>query len=706
MPPTLNLTEGQKFLSKESERVNALIRGKKTVPKIKNFSAREQAEMTLPINKLDDSKAKLRVTSDYKNALEAKRQDITRNKRYLKIYQALDPPGSKIDESTGLIEDDISAYSNTYLPVGAAIVDSGLAKLYNTLFPNPNYFEITSDDFEDQFFVAEVTGHLLKRHREMKFKIKAFKALQDASIFDYGVTATRWLLEDGYQPKRRTFDEEVVFDRVKVRRKRVVAEMFYLPDKVDRSDMMNINFMRFYPDPSAQGGLEDARFCCDDSDVTLEELLMNSQVAKPWGKYKNIDKVIASALETLKPALDKISDADIRQEFINSHRIKKIRYWTRTHIIEMAQDEIIFRANIPDWPLSIWRLSRVPNKFRGMGFLERMERLQIDINASMNSRRDFQNLVANPFAIIDQSLVTDGEPELTSGNVLVSSGGPPKDKIFVHNPGQFSNQEGIVDIRAQIDLTEEQAGVSESDKAQISKGRTTATETRAAQAGSLTRTGTVAQLIEEENLEPTYLNMFFLEQQFLRRSESFKYNGGFGDEFFNVDSSTYMWNSLPQFRAKGTFSLGEDIVNTQQLLAAIPIMQSMPQVKWKWPKIALEVTRRLMPYRSDNWIDDPTAPQENIPPQIENQMIANGQTVRVSPLNDAAEHTASHEAQKRSPDYRLWPEPRKMALDQHIAEHGQGAAQSAQQVNTLGPSQDPGANALRGIGPPATGVSV
>jgi len=662
------------------------------------------------VAKLDDKRALIRVMSDYEQAVSEKGDDLIRGQRYLNIYQALDPPDERIDETTGLIEDDEAMYSNTYMAIGAAVVDSATAQLFNLFFSTDDFFKIGADDFEDGFFAIEITGHLKKRMKEMRFRNTIYRAIQQACTFDYSVTMTRWLLEGGYQPQPQRETETVSFGNLKFKKQTVKSKPVYLPDKVDRSDVMLLNYMRCYPDWTSLNCLKDSRFFCDDRDETIENLVMNSDIAKPWGKYKNIKKVVKTAMLDMKSDFEEIDNPDIRREFVNARRIKVIRYMTRDHLIEVAEGHIIRRMNLYDWPIQIWRCFEVPNQFNGMGFLQRLERNQLDINASLNSRRNFQ-LASNPFAVIDKELLGEhgGSPKIYPGWVGVSKGGNVKDKVWVYTPGSNTTQDGMVDVVAQTNMVEKQSGINEQAGMGASSGsRKTATEVNTAASGQMTRLATTARRFEEENLEVIYLNLFFLEQTMLSKREMFRYHGEDADLMRVIDPAHYMWNSVPRFMAMGTLSVVVDAIKTQQFMAMVDRAAMMPQVPHDWNAIATEMWRRTVPDRYKDFIKDPTVPEHNVDPEDENALMAMGRVVHVSPLNDTNQHLQSHQGLKLSPDYQVWDERRKANLEIHIQEHQAGGA-VGQRSNSLGQGQtglgQGPADLMRGMSPPGLGAT-
>jgi hypothetical protein len=464
--------------------------------------------------------------------------------------------------------------------------------------------------------------------------------------------------------------------------------------------------MRCYHDPTSRNGFEDSRYFIDERDEMVEDLREQSDQKMPFGRYKNIDKVVKSAAKAMEQdtKYTAITDADIKQDTFNSRRLRVIRYWTKYRIIEVCMNIVIRDVKIYGWPLHLVVITpKVRPTFQGMGLLQRLERNQYDINASVNSRRDLQNLISNPFGVVDQELlgIDEDAPDLYPGRVFsMKSGGKAGDKIWVYQPGAHSSQTELTDIEMQMSIMQKLSHTDENAFGTVHTDRTTAQEIRQAAAGRLTTLGVVALRIEEMALEPVYLDHFFLEMTFLNKTEVVRYFGEKGEDILKVDASSFMWNSIPRFSAMGTSSVLEDSVKMQQFFTAVQLAAGMPQVEHNWQNIALQMWRYLHPKEYYKFVKDPNISDENIPPDIENQLIATGRMVHRSPANKDAQHVQVHEALKLTPDYMVWPEGRKMLLERHLAEHKQAIQQVAGAPSLqkmMAPRQQDPSDASRGV---------
>ncbi len=660
-----------------------------------------------PIQDLTDEQAIIRINSDLNEAQSEKNADIIRGLRYRNIYEALNPPDETTEEGSGLIEDDEGSQSDTYYPVGAAIVDSAIAQLMALMFSSNDYMEIEADDWKDGLFALDVTAHLKKRHKEMKMFGTIGKVVQDACCYDYGVTFSRWKLEGGYQPKPKTVVEPIKLGKLTMDRRRTFSEPVWMPDKTDRSDLVKLNYFRCFHDPTATNGFEDSRYFIDHRDESLEDLMEQSKEVTFWGRYQNVPKVVAKIMENNRAELDRHDNNDSKRHFVGSRRAKIIRYWTKNHIIEMAEDIVIRRMNTMDWMLHLWKIFEKSDTFEGMGFLQRLERQQYDINATMNSRRNFQNLISDPWIIADRDIMPEGATRMTSGKVYLTNGGTPKDKIFVGSPATNSNQESMTDVQLSINTIETQSGISENSQGDFASGRRSATEVRAVAAGAGKRVFRVASKWEEENLNSIYMDQFFLEQTLLRNSEWAKYAGRQGESMHKIDPSTYMWSTLPRFMARGSISISEDPVKAQQFLSSVGMAVTLAQtgVNFNWQAIAAEMFRQSNPTDYTEFVQDPSVPDLNVPPDQENLLISLGRHVQASPANNHQEHIQSHQALMQTPDYQAWDVSRQTMVLNHIKEHEAFLQATAVQQQPAAQGGQDSADSLRGIRPGLAGVA-
>jgi len=653
------------------------------------------------LRKLTDEQALIRVAEDYSYAQGEKEADNVECRRFLNIYQALDPPDTDVESAVDEIYQEMERdRSNTYMPVGAAIVDSARAQLYDYFFGLSQYFTIDSDEPMDFFYEEIVRAHMMKRHKEMRFKSKVDYAVTQMLCFDYCVTFMRWLLRPGYESRRKTTQTKVpggIDQRVKV-------EKVWVPDAVDRSDFVVLHYFDCFHDPDAKDRFNDSRFFIDRRWMSIEDLQLQAKTKdQPYGRYKNVDVVIEKLkLASVANALTQTTQDESEQK----RRVEVIRYWTPDQVLEYTADTIINRTDISGWPLQYWGFSRIPGKFRSMGLLQRLERQQMEINATVDDIRDFQNMINDPIAIVRGDIAGIEEGSIRLDRKVYTTPGEVKDAVHLVQPGIDTTGTSIQSMNQQLGIARWTSGFGgENQGGAFTSGRRSATEAGLVEQGAEKRTYLLASLISEEALEPALLAQFELEQMYMTKATALKYMGEKGTQWVQIDPADYKWDSQPQFQAKGPDYMRFNQMATQQFLKAYEIAMQLPPGLVDIKEMTVELFKRLTPENAFKFMMTKEVNTANTSPEDENFLFAKGRDAQVSPANDDAAHIASHTAMKTKPDYKFWPETHRMRLDKHLQAHQQGAMQKLSGMmggqggrggqRAIGPSQD-GADMMRG----------
>lgn len=651
------------------------------------------------LRELTDAQAVERARSDFMRSSGSTSRREAQNRRYEKIYQALDPPGMGIDDATQEVDRmRRRSRANNYLPIGATLVETAVSQLYQALFGIPRYFKVQLPDEEDYLFQEEIVQHMLKRHREMGFKDRCEDAILQACCYDYSVSFMRWDLQWGYQPKRKKTQTRVPGGL----KQKVTVEQEWVPDAIDRPTMDVLNFFDCFPDPDSKRDFTDSTFFGDKRREPFEDLKRQEKSKKqPHGRYKNIGMLLEAIDD-----VDSIADGT-KEQTLGTRQVPIHRYWTFDQVFEYVpisgndgkEGIVIRRLDTSGWALKLWKLFKKPGSFPGMGLLQRLERIQLDINASANAIRDFQNLISDPIAIASLELLEleEGDIELDRKVYTVASG-ETKDKLHFAMPGIDISQGGAGQIQFMENFARKISPIGgENQGGAFMSGRRSAREVGAVGAGTDTKKFQIADRWTNTVVGPLLNDQFALEQQNMTKGDAVVYMGPQGEVFRRIDPLIYKTNSVPIFMMEGpTYMMFEDLKKSQFITASQLGFQVAPElqdkVEWNkilWTMFAPEDAHRLMA--------DPNKNNVNVPADNENFMLAKGQSISVSPLNDHAEHIAIHTAIKTTADYRFWWDSMRAKLDQHISEHQQAATQAV--AGALRPSQgfQDGSDALRGL---------
>ena len=637
--------------------------------------AKKKVTSTSSLRLMDDGSILERIHLDYSEAYAEKSSDNVRNLRYQNIYMALDAPEEEATEVDRIDQQDEGRFADVYMPFGAAIVDTAVSQLYQTLFSNPEYMNYFATEYEDTPYEYKTTEFMRHRHQEMQFKATIMEVLNACHCFDYVVTGCRWVLQEGYVPYQAKSRRMVQFGDLSLPYAEKTIDYKWRPDAVDRSDFFMFNFFRSFHDPRATNGFEDSRFFIDVYEESAEELKARAQSEdRPWQKFQNIDKVLKKVDELGTTITNPTSNPTWEGSLlpVGGRKVPILRYWTRDYLVHVCMDEIICRTELTGWPLTQWKIFDLHKKFRGMGVLERMERQQLDINATLNARRNYQNLVSDPWGIVHESVVQKegGSPRVTPGKLLVYSGAKlAKDLVYIYQPAQQQMQDTITDSLMQMDISERIVGLSDNAFGQFSKGRKTASETNQVASGQSIRQFQLAEKFEGKNLIPTYMELFKLEQVNLTEAQQIRIFGeSGGSNWLTVNPEDLRWMGTPQIIVTGASYARLNDMQKQQFLRLFEVALGIPQVadiKVMFTKAA----RMLDPKDYQQYVKDDNVPDHNVPPRMENELMAMGHQVEVSPLNNDQLHLMEHMGETHSPDFQTWPTLYKERMNQHIMLH-------------------------------------
>jgi hypothetical protein len=247
------------------------------------------------------------------------------------------------------------------------------------------------------------------------------------------------------------------------------------------------------------------------------------------GDWRNIE---LSDIESLEPSgtgewnkvmqgrMEARGFADINRDR-DSQLHEVWEYHDGEEIITVLNNEIVVASGPnPYWhgklPFQIYRPTKVPGEFPGIGEIEPIEDLQREINEMRTQRRDNAVLVLNkPFAYWD-GLVDPDEIRFGAGT-LIPTPGDPRELIRPLDVGDIPGS-GYQEEAALVSDIEKVSGISETVAGGSSDAASTATATGAQlvqQAASL-RVQNKLRLMEEELIGPTVEQFGELNQQKIR----------------------------------------------------------------------------------------------------------------------------------------------------------------------------------------------
>lgn len=654
----------------------------------------------VPLHRMPNDEAIDVIDGWFERAKADKAEINERCERYLNIYKALDVDNIPTDEETGDVELDERLHSNTFLPLGSAIIDSAVAEVYQNFFSNPDYMEVVSDDPMDMMAQFRITEHMKRRHKEMRFKKHVYEALLTAACFDFAVTGMTWKIKGGYVPKRRQDVSDFSMGGIKAKYQSVGVDHVWMPNAVDRPHFETFDFFNSFPDYNSRDGFEGSEFFIDVYYPLIDELFaMEKTEDKPWGKYTNLLEAFGAELGDQKPA-DQSDENErmVRSYEQNKGRAKVVRVWTHHEVIEYWNRIIISRRKVPGMPLQLWTIYPLMKQFGGMGICQRLERPQLDINHVINLKRDAQNLMISPWLFINEDLLPaghQGDVHTYAGKTFIDrGGGNVNDKFKVVQPGVDQSSAYTEEIGLQMMAMERVAHRGPNQVGSFSQGRKTARESSEVAAGSQLSASLVSIRMEENALSDALQCQFLLEQTYMTKEDIFRYEGPQGVNFLLVRPSDYAFRRMPQFEAKGTSHIIDKQMHEMQFFKGLAVAQQFSQLH-NWPELLKHMWMMLDAKNANRFLKSAGQNDENIAPDKENYMLAHGHKVDVSPANDDKMHLAAHRKIQQSDDFLIWPDRLKQNFMSHIAAHEQQMA-NKQQGAGFAPRQQDESDMMRG----------
>ncbi len=613
--------------------------------------------------------------------------DINTNHRLKRMYMAKDEPRPSSRINSGRLDEDISTYSNTYLPVVTGIVDTAKTLIYTNLFGSPDYLRCVSQEVTDEERTLAACRHLKHRHDQMMFLPEFVdEFLLDYLMYDFAVAMTSWKVNPGYQVMPEQVQEIIEFgDGVEFHRNRKINTMVKNPSAVRRCDTVTIPNYQCFPDPRAMRGFGD--FFIVAQDVSQRHLMINRKTAKnPFGIYDFDPVEISPGRGGLFDRISNVADRrELNRRFskANEQDVHLITAFYENYMVTMdGGGTVIRRQRMAGYPLAKASFRKLNDRFGGMGIIHVLERQQLDINRMINDRRDFNNLVLNPITIMEKDTFARGEygdGTLHAGQLYTYDGdGKASDTIHTEQPGQAVGGDHQAEIGTQLDMMNTVSNIGPNSQAQFASGRRSAEEVGNVASGTSTALGVTSLRLERQAFEPIYDQQLMLERIHFDGFEGIR-DIGDPDLYVHVTPETLAFQSNPLMKAMGMANIRLGAVDRAQLMQQVSIALSSPVIM-QFTNAEELVKRFWRAAQPDTFYQllNVSKPSDriNTPPETEHLMFAQGRYPKVKPLNDHNEHLNAHNAFKRGGGYSAWPEVFKREFDNHIAGH-QAAIQAS-----------------------------
>lgn len=291
-----------------------------------------------------------------------------------------------------------------------------------------------------------------------------------------------------------------------------------------------INLFDFYVDPEACG-IDDARFCIHRSFLSMEEL----RDREDQGIYENVDQ-LKSCGECFGIAGNGNEKPDGNNDALKERDIEILEYWEDDRVVTVAGRSVILRDTPNPFshgkkPFVQLIFVPVPFEFYGIGVVEPIEGLQLELNTKRNQRLDNVSLVINRMWLLQRGALDDlRQLHSRPGGVIVVNDINGLQPLPSPDVTSSSYQEED-NIKNDMQNT---SGVSDYIRGSQTTYRHTATEVKIKSDQSNTRFEFNFKLMAEMGLKRIAGMVIQLDQQFMDQERTVRLIGKNGVEFVKI----------------------------------------------------------------------------------------------------------------------------------------------------------------------------
>jgi len=618
------------------------------------------------------------VGADYTIAENARIEPTARNRRYRKIYfQKEDVPATPKKEQP---ESDTSVRAKNYLPIGRAYVDTARSMVSGSMFSQEPCVHITPQEKEDEGHSSAYQDLFQFQSGRGQMNLKAKfedEFLFQACLYDFVVGRSGWLVKRGYVPYVTQEREFVKLLHWRWPRKVMKVQMIPKMDATDRPDFEVLNTLMCYPDPRSTD-FDNARYFIYLQETNIGEMKkLEKTEDNPFGIYRNVGKIKPNSYPGLKASQETQGKDDYtKQQEADLVQLKN--YYTPDAVVVIANNKWVVRKRpMPGYPFTKGAYCQPDHQWAGIGLLEGMEMLQIDINQLIRLRRDNINAIVNSITIINKALfgaTMKKDWRMWPGRTFVINQGDPSKAIHFARPPD-TTQNILQDINFNLHITEKVTRISENAMASFRQGRRTATEAGLVAQGTETMIGDVSTRFEERNIVDIVNMTYNLNLLHLTDARKYRILGRKGYEFKKTGRMDILHRASFDVRPVGTKFFGNKQLRDNQFLHAAQIVSGNPaflQIS-EIPAVLREIWSRAGVKDPDKFIKDTSDTDYSIPPELENEVILGaGHSLKPGNHDIHSDHIPKHEEHMNTGDY---PPKNRPFFEEHIALHNQAEEQ-------------------------------
>jgi len=627
------------------------------------------------------------VMADYSVAKQARTTPNEKNRRYRKAYfQKEYVPGVSEKEDPKAKTD---GRSHVWIGVTRAIVDTFVAAVAGSVFsvdpcakiePTEEGDEDASQQFENLF------AYRASRHQmNLKHHFKNNWLFQ-ASLYDYAIARVGWKIEKGYMPQVIDVEGEIKLSRFRYPRTRQEIKLIPIYDAVDRPDVEVLDTLLTYPDPHATD-FDDSRYFMYLSKTNISAMRKREKTKEnPFGFYENIDKIEPNSYPGLE-ASQKTEGKDELEKQSEANLVQLLPYYTPNAMVVIANNKwVVHKEEMMGFPFSKMTVVQPNHQWSGVGIVEGIEHLQLDINQLVRLRRDNINLIVNPIGIINEILFAHKKQDFKTrpSKMLGIRFGDPTKAIHYERPSDVT-QTVTQEVNFQVAMMERISMVGDTMQGIWRQGgRRTATEASQVAEGGASRIGEVAREIEEKNIVDIVYMVYNQEQLHLTEEVKYRILGKHGYEYFKSRKEDIFHKGAFDVRPIGSRYEANRVVKDNQFLQTVSIVSQNPA--FMQITDAREVLKKLWSIREkdpERFILDGDKTDYSIPPEMENIILTGGSDLEPGNRDKHEEHIPIHRGYTERPEFIKLPVGIQDNFERHIQAHEQ-AIEAMEQVGKQG----------------------
>lgn len=463
---------------------------------LENHNTQNCQKAAKRVNNQNHNKKKLleKIMRDFERAAEFRKSHEDRWKRYYNLYRCKAAP--RKDPSS----------ANIFVPEVFSIIETLCPRLLSNFLNAARPIVQVMSREESQMQNAKAAERLLSYQFErMNFPVKLVSFYKQALLYGTSIGKVYW----DYRKPRGGGGSPAEYD-----------DPVFEP----------VDLLDFYIDPEAFS-LEDASYCIHRRFLSKAELKQREEK----GIYSNVDEVKGENL----PAEELQFSRNYRLEdrFQDEERnIEVLEYWQNRRVITIADRSVILRDTPNPFahgkkPFVHLVFIPVPFEFYGIGVIEPVEGLQMELNTKRNQRLDNVNIILNRMWLLQRGAVDDlRQLQSRPGGIITVNdinGIQPLPAVDV-TASSYREEEKI-----KLDI-QNTSGVSDYIRGILTPNRQTATEVRIKSEQSSSRFEFNFKLMAEMGIKETASQMIQLNQQFIDRERTVRILGERGFEFVKV----------------------------------------------------------------------------------------------------------------------------------------------------------------------------